>query len=164
MPVGGPCSGRRLIRSSLIIAAHNEGDLLWRTVESCIETTGGLDAEIVVADDASWDGCVDEVRKRFPRVRIVAHEERRGPSPTKDLGARNARGDVLVFLDGHCRPEPGAIQRLIENVEAFDGDAVVTPAVAGLDAKRWKPIAGQIGTGTFWNSNASTAAGFRSRT
>jgi hypothetical protein len=44
------------MRASIIVAAHNEGDRLWRTVASCSETSAGLDCEIVIADDASWDG------------------------------------------------------------------------------------------------------------
>ena len=59
------------MRASLIIAAHNEGDSLWKTVQSCLETSAGLDCEIVVADDASWDGSVEEAQRRFPQVRVV---------------------------------------------------------------------------------------------
>ncbi len=91
------------MRASLVIAGHNEGDRLWRTVAACVETAAGLDCEIVVADDASWDGSVAETLKRFPQIRVVRHDERRGASPTKNLGARQARGDVLVFLDGPIR-------------------------------------------------------------
>lgn len=105
------------MRSSLILAAHNEGDLLWRTLESVVQTSLGLQFEIVVADDASWDGCVAEAQRRFPEIRLVRHDERRGASPTKDLGARHARGDVLIFLDSHVKPESGALERLVEDVE-----------------------------------------------
>ena len=39
-----------VMRASLIIAAHNESDRLWRTVASCVETSAGLDCEIVSPD------------------------------------------------------------------------------------------------------------------
>ena len=135
------------MRASIIIAAHNEGDRLWRTVASCVETSAGLDCEIVVADDASWDGSVEETLKRFPQVRVVRHDERKGVSPTKDLGARHARGETLVFLDGHTKPEPGAIERLIEDVERLKGDAIITPTVTGLCVTRWKTLDHQQGHG-----------------
>jgi glycosyltransferase involved in cell wall biosynthesis len=69
------------MRASLIIAAHNEGDALWRTVGSCVETAGGLDYEIVVVDDASTDGSIEETIRRFPRVRLTRHESRLGSVP-----------------------------------------------------------------------------------
>jgi glycosyltransferase involved in cell wall biosynthesis len=135
------------MRASVVIAAHNEGDLLTRTVESCVRTTGGLDLEFVVADDGSTDGSIQALKRRFPFVRTVRHRRRRGCSATKDLGARKARGDVLVFLDGHCNPEPLAIERLINDVEDLSGRAVVTPAVPHLDTKHWKNVYSQVGFG-----------------
>lgn len=126
------------MKTSVVIASLNEGESLWKTVRSCLETTAELDCEILIADDSSLDQSLDEVRSRFPGVRIVAHDARRGVSPTKDLGARSASGDVLVFLDGHCKPERGSIARLVRGVEEFDGRAIVTPTVAVLDAESWK--------------------------
>ena len=126
------------MRASLIIAAHNESDRLWRTVAACVETSAGLDCEIVIADDASWDGSVEETLRRFPQICVVRHDERKGASPTKDLGARHARGEVLVFLDGHTKPESGAVERLVDDVERLNGTAIITPAILKLDVGRWK--------------------------
>jgi GT2 family glycosyltransferase len=134
------------MRASLVIAAHTEGQALSRTLDSCIETTFGLDCEIVVVDDASDDGSVAAAEHRFPEIRVVRHEARLGTSPAKDAGARQARGEVLVFLDGHTRPEDGAVARLVEDVEHLRGEAIVTPAVAALDVDRWRNT-GQIGHG-----------------
>jgi GT2 family glycosyltransferase/NifU-like protein involved in Fe-S cluster formation len=134
-------------RASVVIAAHNEGDNLWRTVQSCLETAADLDCEIIVADDASMDDSVAELLRRYPQVRVVAHAERRGTSPTKDLGARAARGGVLVFLDAHCKPEPGALARLVADVEALEGRAIVTPSVPALDVWRWENHPGWAGHG-----------------
>jgi glycosyltransferase involved in cell wall biosynthesis len=137
------------MRASIVIAAYNEGESLWQTIGACVETSAGLDQEIIVADDASFDGSVEEARRRFPRVRVVRHDRRRGTSPTKDLGARQARGDVLVFLDGHTNPEPGAVRRLVEDVEHLKGQAIVTPAIAALDTRRWRNTLSQVGHGYF---------------
>jgi GT2 family glycosyltransferase len=126
------------MRASIVIGSHNEGDRLWKTVGSCLETTEGLDCEIVVADDASEDGSVEEVRKRYSEVRVVLAPQRRGVSTTKDQAARSSRGDVLVFLDAHCKPEPGAISRLVSDVEEWGGEAIVSPKIVALDAERWE--------------------------
>jgi glycosyltransferase involved in cell wall biosynthesis len=105
------------MRFSVVIASLNEADRLWKTVRSVRETTRRRDYEIVVTDDASTDGCLDQLRQRYDDVRIVGHRKRKGCSPTKDLGARSSTGDVIVFLDGHCKPERGAIETLVEAVE-----------------------------------------------
>jgi GT2 family glycosyltransferase len=135
------------MRASVVIASCNEGDLLRRTVASCLDTVGDLDCEVVVADDASEDGSADAVRREFPSVRVVAHARRRGVSLTKDLAARSARGRVLIFLDAHCKPEAGALARLVEGVEELEGKAVLTPAIANLDVANWRSDPDQVGYG-----------------
>jgi GT2 family glycosyltransferase len=135
------------MRASIVIAAHNEGDLLWKTLHSVVETTDYLEREILIADDASTDGSVEEARCRYPEVRVVSFPVRRGCSPTKDLGGRRARGRVLVFLDGHCKPERFAIQQLVRDVEDHQGQAIITPAVPALDVKTWRSSIRAIGHG-----------------
>jgi glycosyltransferase involved in cell wall biosynthesis len=135
------------MRTSIVIAAHNEGPALAKTIRSCVETCGPLDYEIVVADDASTDGSVELAAARFPQLRVTRHDRRRGASATKHLGACEASGEVLVFLDGHCKPEEGAVRRLVEDVELLDGEAIVTPATAALDVGRWRNDPRQVGHG-----------------
>lgn len=135
------------MRASIIIPTCDEGANLEKTVRSCLETTVGLDVEVVIADDASTDGSPEEVKRCFPQIRLARHAARRGVSQTKDLGARWARGDVLVFLDAHCKTEPGAIERLLADVEELGGEAVVSPAIANLDVARWENDLDQVGHG-----------------
>ena len=69
--------------------------------------------------------------------------------PTKALGAEQARGQTLVFLDGHTNPEPGALERLIEDVEQLNGQAIVTPEVPALDERSWTNARSQRGNGYY---------------
>jgi glycosyltransferase involved in cell wall biosynthesis len=39
------------MRLSVVIGSHNEGDRLWRTVDSVVESAGGLEYELIVVDD-----------------------------------------------------------------------------------------------------------------
>jgi GT2 family glycosyltransferase len=135
------------MRASIIIPTCDEGANLEKTVRSCLETTANLDVEIVVADDASTDGSPEHVKCRFPHVRLARHAARRGVSQTKDLGARWARGEVLVFVDAHCKPEAGAVERLVADVEELGGEAVVSPTIANLDVASWENDLDQIGHG-----------------
>jgi glycosyltransferase involved in cell wall biosynthesis len=131
----------------VIVAAHNEGELLWKTIGSIVECDHKLDYEIVVADDASSDRSVEEALKRYPQIRAVGHAERKGVSPTKHLGAVAARGDVLVFLDAHCKPEADALRTMVEAVDLVKGAAIVTPRVAALNVETWTMDAGRVGSG-----------------
>jgi glycosyltransferase involved in cell wall biosynthesis len=137
------------MRATIVVASHNEGRRLIQTIQSCVETTFGLDYEIVVADDASSDHCAEQAVQAFPQIRLVRHATRLGAAPTKALGARHARGQVLVFLDGHSKVEQGAIRRLVEDVEHLQGSAIVTPRVGTLDTGHWRTDVSAVGHG-YW--------------
>ena len=55
----------------------------------------------------------------------------------------------MLFLDGHSKAEPGAIRRLIEDVEHLHGSAVVTPRVGSLDVEPWRTDLANVGNG-YW--------------
>jgi GT2 family glycosyltransferase len=129
------------------MAAHNEGELLWRTVAACRETCADLEHEIIVADDASTDGCVELLVERFPDVIVHRHPRRLGPSPTKDLAARRSRGKILIFLDAHCKPEVGALRQLVSMVAETDGQAILVPSTVVLNGETWTNNLAEIGLG-----------------
>lgn len=84
---------------SVVIATHNEGDELLRTVE-CARLKAGCDTEVIVVDDGGTD---DSVARLPEWVRTTRNEERTGVAPARQQGSQMARGDVLVFWDGHMR-------------------------------------------------------------
>jgi len=135
------------MRASILVGAYNEGHRLWKTVESILETIGDLDAELVIANDGSTDRSIEELRQHFPRTLVVEHKERQGVAATRGLAANRARGEVLIFLDGHTKPEPGALERLVASVEMTQRQAVITPQIVGLDETTWKSQPQQLGNG-----------------
>lgn len=136
------------MRVSIIIAAHNEGHFLRRTLESIFNSLGSLDAEILVADDASTDGSVEYAQQLFPTVLFCRNSERLGASPTKALGAQTATSDILIFLDAHTKPEFSSLERLAQTVVDSKGSAIITPKVLALDVDNW------------WNDETASGHGY----
>lgn len=100
-------------KSSVIIAACNEGENLADTVGCILENTEG-EFEVIVVDDGSADGCGQRVRDLFgadKRV-SVSRTQGLGVACARNVGAQAATGEVLVFLDGHCYLPPGWLDLL----------------------------------------------------
>jgi glycosyltransferase involved in cell wall biosynthesis len=90
---------------SVIIPAHNEEGYLGQTLEALKEQTYGWFEVVVVAN-----GCTDrtaEVAKGLCQRLIVLSQKSLGVA--RNLGARMAKGEILVFLDADTILEPGAL-------------------------------------------------------
>jgi len=110
---------------SVVIATWNGRQYL----QSCLEALAAqeeIDAEIILVDNASTDGTVDFVRARFPYVRIVALPENRGFAGANNVGAREARGRFVAFLNNDTIPDPRWLRRLREGIDPQAGYLLVT--------------------------------------
>lgn len=83
---------------SFVIPAYNEEAVLGRTlvaIQDSIQSFSGR-VEIIVVDDASTDSTASIAAKHGARVISVIHRQ---IASTRNAGAIEARGDVIVFVD-----------------------------------------------------------------
>jgi len=97
---------------SIILPAKNEAESL----KTLLPTLRGKfpDAEVIVIDDGSTDGTPDVCRQSG--VRILSHIYSMGNGAAIKTGARNAEGNILVFMDADGQHDPDDIQQLIDGV------------------------------------------------
>ncbi len=95
---------------SVIVPAHNEEDYLPRTLESLSHQNYGWFETIVVANGCT-DATAQVARGQCHRL-IVLSQKNLGVA--RNLGARMARGELLVFLDADTTLEPMALRRIAE--------------------------------------------------
>lgn len=91
---------------SIVIPTRNRKDVLARTVDACARVANGLDCELIVVDDGSTDGTAEQIREhalKTPRLRVTSVSAG-GPARARNLGAAQARHDVIVFLGDDIVP------------------------------------------------------------
>ena len=84
---------------SVIMPVYNVERFVAAAVQSVLAQTF-TDFELLVIADLSPDGSI-AICQGFddPRIRIIRHEFNRGLAGARNTGVRNAKGDLLAFLD-----------------------------------------------------------------
>jgi len=117
-----------VIRFSVVIPVFNRAQVLARTLEYLSRQHYPTDAfEVVVADDGSQEPVAETVEayRSCLRLRYV-RQENRGRAAACNLGARNARGEVFLFLDSDIWAEPDTLLRHAEHHASHERVGVVT--------------------------------------
>ena len=114
---------------SFVVPAHNEEASVAAAVAAiaAAATAAGAAHEIVVVDDASTDATAAIAREAGARV---IHVQNRQISKTRNDGAREAKGDRLVFVDADTRVNAPVMRAAIA---ALDAGAVGGGAMPQFD-------------------------------
>ena len=145
-------SGATLVsKISIIIPAKNEAqslDILLNKLQRNYR-----EAEIIVVDDGSTDHTPTVCSKAG--VHLVSHPYSVGNGAAIKTGARNANGEVLVFMDSDGQHDPADIPRLLKRLhEGYD--MVVGARTSCTQAGRRRKLGN-----TFYNRFATLITGHK---
>jgi glycosyltransferase involved in cell wall biosynthesis len=137
---------------SVIMPAYYEADVIASVVKRAHQVMSKLEHsyEIIVVDDGSRDATSE--RAREAGARVISHPYNIGNGAAVKTGIRNARGNVLVMLDGDGQHAPEDIPRLLEKLGPYD--MVVGARTHKSDTSVHRDIANKI-----YNSFASYVCG-----
>jgi len=103
---------------SVVVAAHNESDVIERRVRNLLDLEYPRERiEVVVASDASTDG-TDEVVERLAaedgRVKLVRCE-RGGKVAAQNRGVGESTGEIVAFSDANALWQRDALRKLVRS-------------------------------------------------
>ena len=101
---------------SVVIPAYNEEDAIGGLVAEV--RRAGAWREVLVVDDASTDRTVE--RAEAAGARVVRHPYNKGNGAAVKTGVREARADVVLFMDGDGQHDPADIPRIVTPVGIYD--------------------------------------------
>lgn len=104
-------------RVSLIVAAHNEEDVIRDKVVNCLALDfGPADAEILIVSDGSMDktdAILDEFNAEPGRLRVITYHPRAGKANALNVAEALAQGEVLIFSDANVMISEKSCQSLL---------------------------------------------------
>ena len=87
---------------SIIIPTYNRRDILVKCLASLFDQTYPSDSyEVILVDDGSTDATDEMVRSLRPTCRFVylKQENKRQAAATRNVGIKNAIGEIVIFID-----------------------------------------------------------------
>lgn len=108
------------VKISVVIPVYNEADTIGEVIRRVLDC--GLDAEVIVVDDASTDGTRKYLQSlEDPRVHCFYHSVNRGKGAALRLGFAAARNPYVVVQDADLEYDPRDYRAVIEPL--LDGRA-----------------------------------------
>jgi glycosyltransferase involved in cell wall biosynthesis len=132
-----------VIDLTVLVPVYNEADNMEPLIRKLTADLAPLSlrTEILVVDDGSTDGTFDRVRSlaaTTPELRGIRFRRNYGKSAALSVGFREARGSVVITMDGDLQDDSAEVPRLLAKLdEGYD-------LVSGWKQNRKDPISKTI--------------------
>jgi GT2 family glycosyltransferase len=104
------------ILASVIVVNYNSQAHLENCLPALLDTIDD-ETEVIVVDNGSVDGSLDRIAGLFPKIRLVCSRNNLGYGGGNNLGAQQAHGRYLVFLNPDTVPMAGWLAALTTALE-----------------------------------------------
>lgn len=134
-----------LPRVSVIVLNYNG---FWY-LEDCFRSLEALNypgdkLELILVDNASTDGSVEYVRANFPQVRIIQNPQNLGFCKANNIGAQEAKGEYIAFLNNDMRVDPGWLTELVKSISKEEDVVCVGGKILNWDGSKIDFIGGAL--------------------
>ena len=127
---------------SAIIVNWNTKDLLLNCVQSIMQSSFIGAIEIIVVDNASFDGSVQAVKDKFPQTVIIQNKENEGFSKANNRGILAAHGRYICLINSDVVVHADTLQMMFTYMENDHLIGILGPKTmltsGFLDRSFWK--------------------------
>lgn len=113
---------------SVVIVSRNCVAALRKCVAALEQSVNRESIEIIVADNASRDGC-ESIDREFPGISPLRMQHHIGLTKARNIALRTARGPYLLLLSPDVIVEPDTVQKLIARLEEDSAALAVCPVL-----------------------------------
>jgi hypothetical protein len=116
-----------MVDVSIIIVSFNTKDLTLACIKSIIDEGSELTKEIIIVDNGSTDGTVEELTKLTKLIKLIKNSENLGFSKANNQGIKVAKGKHILLLNSDTKVKREAIKKLVDFAEVTPNAGVVGP-------------------------------------
>lgn len=110
---------------SIIIVNWNSSEYIRKCLSSLFGSTEGVDFEVIVIDNGSFDSCERIVRDEFTNVRFFQSNENLGFAKANNYGSEKATGEYFLFLNPDTEIIDSAIEGMLSAIKRLPDAGVL---------------------------------------
>lgn len=132
-------------KTAVVILNYNTADYLQRFLPGLIASCEGLDAQVVVADNASQDGSVALMQERFPQVPLIVLDQNYGFTGGYNRALAQLEADFFVLINSDIEVPGDWLKPLIEWMETHPECGACGPKLLSYNQRDTFEYAGAAG-------------------
>ena len=113
------------VELSIIIVNWNSADYLRGCLLSLYRETRGITFEVIVVDNASYDGCGEMIAREFPGAQFIQSGRNLGFAGANNLAFESSCGRNILFLNPDMKLISAAINILLEHLNDLPDAGIV---------------------------------------
>ncbi|MDU0353456.1 glycosyltransferase family 2 protein [Paraglaciecola aquimarina] len=111
---------------SIVIVNYRSWDKLGRCLSSLLELeVVQINLEVIVVDNYSNDGQFQNISQQYPQVNFIENTGNHGFSSGCNLGAKDAKGEYLLFLNPDTEVRMDIFTPLLANIKNFPPNSIL---------------------------------------
>jgi GT2 family glycosyltransferase len=126
-------AGKTIVDVSICMVSLNCRAVLEPCLESLPAAAGEVSYEVIVVDNASTDGTLELLARRFPEVRVVQNHRNVGFTIATNQAVGLSRGRYLLWLNTDTVLHPDSLVRLVTFLDEHPAAGIVGPKVLNAD-------------------------------
>ena len=103
-----------MVNLSIIIVSYNTKELTTKCLQSIYKYQWKNTIDIWVVDNASSDGSVEAISKKFPKVKIIASKDNLGFAAGNNLALKKAKSEFYLLLNSDTEVMENSFDNLLE--------------------------------------------------
>ena len=128
---------------SIVIVSHNSGRFLSECLDSIFRSNYPL-KELIIVDNASSDGSIEETRKRFSKIRVIQNQDNLGYSRAANKGVLASSGSLVVLINPDTIVEENWLEHLVQASVRHPRSAFFQPKIMLLNRPCYINSAGNM--------------------
>lgn len=100
-----------------VVIPNYKGEAYLRPCVESLFAGTGLEMDVIIVDNGSRDGCVEEVRRLYPQVECVCLDQNYGFCKAVNIGIRKAETPYVFLLNNDTLVCKGAVEALLASVK-----------------------------------------------